>query len=266
MASVANARFAASYSRLRCRCATAGKAAQGAALPGLVQPLCSPLPLAPRPSSAMRQRQPRALEKCVVSHAILAACPPQGYILISRFRREPVASVPSDSAGVSSSSTQPPGPRRLHVTRDAPAIDDDSPRSDVGSQRMLADAVGDGGRRGETTTQRNQIRRCPTEVDPRLSVCRLLRGTAPRHLQRRRASNLVGNVSPNGWATSVEATLDATFPSDGLGGWVMATAVPELMSLTARTLPSSITKWQTSVPAPWRMASRCGQGFLVAFS
>ena len=40
-------------------------------------------------------------------------------------------------------------------------------------------------------------------------------------------SNLVGNVSPNGWATTGEATLDATFPSDGLGGWVMATAVPE---------------------------------------
>ena len=40
-------------------------------------------------------------------------------------------------------------------------------------------------------------------------------------------SNLVGNVSPNGWETSGEATLDAAFPSDGLGGWVMATAVPE---------------------------------------
>ena len=40
-------------------------------------------------------------------------------------------------------------------------------------------------------------------------------------------SNLGGNVSPNGWRTSGEATLDAAFPSDGLGGWVMATAVPE---------------------------------------
>lgn len=40
-------------------------------------------------------------------------------------------------------------------------------------------------------------------------------------------SNFDGNVSPNGWATSGAATLDATFPSDGLGGWVMATAVPE---------------------------------------
>ena len=45
--------------------------------------------------------------------------------------------------------------------------------------------------------------------------------------QHEYGSNLVGNVSPDGWATSGEATLDAVFPSDGLGGWVMATAVPE---------------------------------------
>jgi hypothetical protein len=40
-------------------------------------------------------------------------------------------------------------------------------------------------------------------------------------------SNNVGNVNPNGFSTIGEGTLDAAFPSDGLGGWVMATAVPE---------------------------------------
>jgi hypothetical protein len=46
-------------------------------------------------------------------------------------------------------------------------------------------------------------------------------------------SNRFGNVNPDGWVTSAattidpEATLDAAFPSDGLGGWVIATAVPE---------------------------------------
>ena len=40
-------------------------------------------------------------------------------------------------------------------------------------------------------------------------------------------SNLAGNVNPNGWETIGESTLDAAFPSDGLGGWVIATAVPE---------------------------------------
>lgn len=41
------------------------------------------------------------------------------------------------------------------------------------------------------------------------------------------ASNYISNVSPNGWNTTGQTTLDAAFPSDGLGGWVMATAVPE---------------------------------------
>ena len=46
-------------------------------------------------------------------------------------------------------------------------------------------------------------------------------------------SNHLSNVNPDGWVTSAattsnpEATLDAAFPRNGLGGWVIATAVPE---------------------------------------
>ena len=74
-------------------------------------------------------------------------------------------------------------------------------------------------------------------------------------------SNRFGNVNPDGWVTSAattsdpEATLDAAFPSDGLGGWVIATAVPEPATFSMAIFGVVAAAWQLLRRRRWLLVS-----------
>jgi hypothetical protein len=73
--------------------------------------------------------------------------------------------------------------------------------------------------------------------------------------------NQLGNVNPDGWLTSAvttsdpEATLDAAFPSDGLGGWVIATAVPEPATFSMAIFGVVAAAWQLLRRRRWLLVS-----------